>query len=341
MLFVISEDRKNVESIEAESFSDLSIREERIQEWIRAHPEILDEDLLIVSKEFDRFEGARDRLDLLAIDREGNLVIVELKRDQFAAYADLQSIRYAAMISTLTVDELLPYYVEHHRKFGGQDISEEDLREEIEEFVVSEDFEELSNKPRIILCSQDFSQEITTTALWLREFDVDISCVKITPHNVGGKTVIVSEKIIPLRESNEYLTGIKKKEEQRQEAKRTPYLTLDEICAKADEEGIGNQFRRILETAQKHQLWARVEKSCIRYTSPANYRSALFTVWLKSARPGGNSLRVRPENFSEFYPIDFETVKAAIGPEGYRDAYVDAEQFAVGLDKLFEDMKVS
>lgn len=341
MLFVISEDQKNVEGIEAESFGDLRIREERIQEWIRVHPEILDEDLLIVSKEFDRFEGSRDRLDLLAIDREGHLVIVELKRDQFAAHADLQSIRYAAMISTFTVDELLPYYVEYHKKFSGQDISEEDLRDEIEEFVVSEDFEELSNRPRIILCSQDFSQEITTTVLWLREFDVDISCVKVTPHNMDGKTVIVSEKIIPLRESNEYLTGIKKKEEQRQEAKRTPNLTLEEICARAEEEGTGNQFRRILETAQKHDLRARVEKSCIRYTSPANYKNALFTVWLKSARPGGNSMRVRPENFSELYAMDFETVKAVVGPEGYRDAYADAEQFAAGLDKLFEDVKVS
>jgi hypothetical protein len=33
-----------------------------VQEWVRKHPEILGEDLLVVSMEFDRFEGSRDRL---------------------------------------------------------------------------------------------------------------------------------------------------------------------------------------------------------------------------------------------------------------------------------------
>ena len=35
----------------------------------------------------------------------GNLVVVELKRDTFAGYADLQSIRYAAMVSTMTIEQ--------------------------------------------------------------------------------------------------------------------------------------------------------------------------------------------------------------------------------------------
>ncbi len=36
-----------------------------IQEWVREHPKILGKDLLIVSMEFDKFQGSRDRLGLL------------------------------------------------------------------------------------------------------------------------------------------------------------------------------------------------------------------------------------------------------------------------------------
>lgn len=45
---------------------------------------MLGEDLLVVSIEFDRFSNSSDRLDVLAMDRSGNLVVIELKRDSAA-----------------------------------------------------------------------------------------------------------------------------------------------------------------------------------------------------------------------------------------------------------------
>jgi hypothetical protein len=63
-------------------------------------------------------------------------------------------------------------------------------------------------------------RSITTTVLWLRGFDLDISCVRITPHRLRDKIVLVSEKIIPLKESEQYLTGVQEKEEKRQESKK-------------------------------------------------------------------------------------------------------------------------
>src|SRR5690606_35005432 len=150
------------------SFHGLNIWERKhIQEWLRQAPEILGEELLILSIEFDRFTNSKDRLDILALDREGNIVVVELKRDPFAGYADLQSIRYAAMVSALTIESLLPYYLAYQKKYLRiENPSMEKSLSDIQEFVTNEDFEELSNSPRIILCSEDFSQEITTTVLW-------------------------------------------------------------------------------------------------------------------------------------------------------------------------------
>lgn len=37
------------------------------------------EELLIIQKEFDGFDDTRERLDLLALDKDGNLVIIENK----------------------------------------------------------------------------------------------------------------------------------------------------------------------------------------------------------------------------------------------------------------------
>ncbi len=214
MIFSISDDLDKAKKIQAGSFSELKIWERRhIQEWIRINPELLGEDLLIVSIEFDHFSNSADRLDVLAVDRLGNLVVIELKRDPVAGFADLQAIRYAAMVSSMTIELLLPYYIAYRKKYFKESVSEINAQAQIIEFVESDTFTELSNKPRIILCSEGFSQEITAIVLWLRDSDIDISCIKITPYKVEEKIVIIPKIIIPLEEAEQYLIAIKRKEE--------------------------------------------------------------------------------------------------------------------------------
>lgn len=220
MILAVNNGLNSFEKIEGTTFTELNIWErQHIQEWIRQAPEILGEQLLVVSIEFDRFVNSNDRLDILAIDRQGNLVVIELKRDAYAGYADLQSIRYAAMVSSMSIENLLPYYLAYQKKYLNVDNpSKDDSRTSIEEFVSLETFDELSNKPRIILCSENFSQEVTTTVLWLNQSGLDVTCVRITPHRIGDQIVIVPNKIIPLQEAKQYLIDIQKKEE-RQEKK--------------------------------------------------------------------------------------------------------------------------
>ena len=221
MIFSISQGLDKATRINAGSFAGLSIWERaHIEEWIRSNPEILGEDLLVVSIEFDRFDKSSDRLDLLAVDRQGNLVVVELKRDSAAGYADLQAIRYAAMVSSMNIDKLVPYYIAYKKKYDDEALSDLDAKEQIIEFVESDSFVELSTKPRIILCSEGFSQEVTATVLWLRDSQIDISCVSITPYMVDGKVVIVPKVIIPLPEARQYLIDIKRKEEVREASAR-------------------------------------------------------------------------------------------------------------------------
>ena len=216
MILVVNENFEDYKKIDEVSFSELNVWErQHIQEWIRENPEILGEELLVVAIEFDRFVQSKDRLDILAIDRNGNLVIVELKRDSHAGHADLQAIRYAAMVSTMTIEMLIPYYLQYQKKYLNiENPSSDEARTNIIEFVNDDSFSELSNRPRIILCSEDFSQEITTTVLWLNANGLDISCVKIKPHKVDDKIIIVPNKIIPLQEAKQYLIDIQRKEEE-------------------------------------------------------------------------------------------------------------------------------
>lgn len=80
---------------------DLKERQD-LQEWVIAHPQVLGESVLIVTAEFDRWAGAdgalaKDRLDILAMDATGQLVVAELKRGTADRDVHLQAITYAAL----------------------------------------------------------------------------------------------------------------------------------------------------------------------------------------------------------------------------------------------------
>jgi hypothetical protein len=85
----------------------------RLQRLLRARIDAIADDVLIVAEEFGAFADAKRRIDLLGIDREGRLVVFELKRTLDGGHLELQALRYAAMISTMTFDDLVVHYENH------------------------------------------------------------------------------------------------------------------------------------------------------------------------------------------------------------------------------------
>ncbi|MDY7081476.1 MAG: endonuclease NucS, partial [Halobacteria archaeon] len=113
MIFSVDEDEKTAEPIKESNFSELDILEEDdLQQWAIDEPRLLGEDLLVVSSEYSNFEDTRDRLDILALDRDGKLVVVELKRDRADRTTDLQAIKYAGYCATLTGEDIQKEYRE-------------------------------------------------------------------------------------------------------------------------------------------------------------------------------------------------------------------------------------
>ena len=173
---------------------------------------MLGEELLIVTTEYDKFDKTSERLDLLALDKEGNLVIIELKRDNSGKNVNLQALKYAAYCSTLSLNDLVEVYA-IYRKQKGSGISPEASRQALLAFIENDDFEELNDRPRIMLVAKDFRQEVTASVLWLRKFGLDITCVKLDPYELSGDRVAFNSSVlIPLPEAKKFLIQAEKKE---------------------------------------------------------------------------------------------------------------------------------
>ncbi|MGD9696880.1 MAG: hypothetical protein AB7V42_14610 [Thermoleophilia bacterium] len=188
---------------------------QHIEPWIVQRPELLGEELLIITNQFQGFE-VKDRLDVLALDRAGRLVVIEVKRDTSGAYQDLQALRYAALASTFTADQLVEAHRAYVTKKGDPDPGGDGARRRIEEFVASGDLSGVDDddSPRIILVAGAFEVGVTTTVLWLRRVHkVDITCVQLVPYQVGGELVVGSAILIPLPEAGDYEAKVAEKEE--------------------------------------------------------------------------------------------------------------------------------
>lgn len=190
-----------LEPVDTTTFGTEQIRERAdLQRWLRQRIDIFGDDLLVVAEEYALFQDSRRRIDLLAVDHTGTLVVIELKRTEDGGHMELQALRYAAMVSTMTFEHLVDSY-SHYNSVDAQ-AAREALQEWIDEATAPE---ELSDKVRIILVSADFNTEITSTVLWLnQQYATDISCYRLVPYRLDADVLLDVQQIIPLPEATDF-----------------------------------------------------------------------------------------------------------------------------------------
>jgi hypothetical protein len=222
-MFTVNHQTNRISPVKTKRFSELGFTERKhLQEWLAHEPSALGEELLIIQKEFDGFDDTRERLDLLALDKDGNLVIVENKLDDSGRDVVWQALKYASYCASLTKAQIVEIYQQYLDRYepvtGEVDLLSAALSasQRICEFLDAPDLDELKlnlgNSQRIMLVAANFRKEVTSTALWLLGQGISIACFKITPYSLGEQLLINIDQIIPTPEAKELMIGINAKE---------------------------------------------------------------------------------------------------------------------------------
>lgn len=211
-MYKIDPSNNQITKLQQRTFSELGFKErENLQEWIAKEPNALGEELLIIQKEFAGFFDTQERLDLLALDKQGSLVIIENKLDDSGRDVTWQALKYASYCSSLSKDNIRRIYQEYLSKTEPEAKAEEKLSE----FFDSSDYEEINlNKgvtQRIILLAAKFRKEVTSTVLWLMNFKVRLQCFRATPYSMGEELFLNIEQIIPTQDAEDYMIGMAEK----------------------------------------------------------------------------------------------------------------------------------
>jgi|TARA_R110000851_G_scaffold286024_1_gene439878 endonuclease NucS-like protein len=207
-----------IKRLQKTTFAGQGIRERQdIQRMLREQIEIISEGTMVIAEEFGHWDASRRRIDLLCIDKDANLVVVELKRTEDGGHMELQAIRYSAMISTMTFEQV----VDAHKSFLKSIGSDDDAQQRILDFLEWDEPDEdsFAQDVRIVLASAEFSKELTSAVLWLNDKGVDIRCVKMEPFYNGEKILLDIQQVIPLPETEQFQVQVRQKKQKEQQAR--------------------------------------------------------------------------------------------------------------------------
>lgn len=213
-----------VTKIEEKTFSELHMKEEDLEKILRKNVDMVcddDESLLLVGEQVENRVQARS--DLTAVDQDGNLVLIELKRDkkdieQRKEPLEFQAIRYAASCATIeNTDALIrnvfaPYIEKHRAEFREDNLSAEEIaRQRLSDFIDKNgiDIESFNAHQRIILVASEFDEQTLSASAWLLKNGIDITCYKMALSEIKGEMYINPVKLLPTGDCEEYYIGFK------------------------------------------------------------------------------------------------------------------------------------
>ena len=166
----LDRDKQTFSLLDTPTLADVSITERHdLQEFIfNSAGEFFKEigqELFLLGKEVEPSKNVQDRIDLLAVDKEGTCVVIELKRGNHKLHM-LQAISYTAMLSQWGPDDFLQ-------------LLGDDQQETLLDFL-EVDLENINRQQRIILVAEAYDYALLIGAEWLSEqYGLDITCCRI------------------------------------------------------------------------------------------------------------------------------------------------------------------
>ena len=184
----------------AEQTNFLIQDQEKVQKLLRDNIELLSPKLFVIAENFSNSKLGNNQIDLLCIDQNANLVVIEFLNSDPEPSANLSFLHKSALVSKLSFNKL----VKAHQAFLKQNgISDVDAQDKILKFLnrsrstIEENFTRIV---RTILISKEISEEIETTAKWLKENGVDIGWVHVNWVQNIDRILLEISDVIPIIE---------------------------------------------------------------------------------------------------------------------------------------------
>jgi hypothetical protein len=280
-----------------EKYEKLSVdKEQKIEEFIEKHPKLLGEDIFIIGRQISTPIG---RLDLLGLDKNGNVIIVELKKGLPSRQVVSQILDYAVWGEELQYDDLNKIAKENHLD-GSLDLYKKFEKTFGEVPTAFNQFQ------RLYVISESFDSKTTSICRYLKRSGINISCISINFHKHNEHEVVNTELVVGseetlIEEFGDVQTAQKETWNERlQSTSDTNKNTINQLISKIE---------------QKFNTKAMPNKRWLYFCTKLPYeRKNLFTVL--ALRKDGCDIRFRIDSSTFEFGSEVRDVKGYFFPKG-------------------------
>ena len=323
-LWEITKDRELVEMT-----SNQIPLEEDLETWLESDISVLDPNLLVIGRQVPTGYGGT--IDLLCLNKAGDTVVVELKRGTTPREVTAQALDYVSWVKDLSYDKLTEIA---HEYFGD----EGSLASKYQGRFKDELPGELNLKHHSLVVAENTDGSTKRIVRYLSDMGVPINVVTVQHfRDKDDRKILAQVYLIPPEEADA----------KSRSTSRRQSTNLTELQAEAEENGIGNMFRRMREGVRdillarpySHRIWYGVR-------IPGGGQRALLIVYsVPSEDDQGMQFAVHVSRFSEFLEFSTEQLLEWL-PENTKEQDVthwvgsspEEKQYARGLGGTFQSV---
>jgi len=167
-------------------------KEVDIEEFIEKYPKILENDFFIIGRQVPT--TTKTRIDLMGLDKEGNVIIIEIKKGQSPRDVVAQILEYGVWAEGLQYDDLNEIAKEKHLS------NFPDLYKKYEqEFKTIPD--PFNENHRLYIVAEKIDEKIEDMCRYLRVRAVDIKCVELNFLEKGNQTLVNTNVVVGTEET--------------------------------------------------------------------------------------------------------------------------------------------
>lgn len=161
--------------------------ERQIEDLIEKNPSLLAKDLIIIGRQIETTEGKI--VDLLGIDKEGSVVIIELKKDQAPRKVISQILDYGVWAEGLTYESLNAIAKERHLH------NHKTLMEKFQEWTDDID-PEFNQTQKLYVVAEEIDPQTEQLARYLRRKGIELFCIELNFYEKDGHQLVDTREII-------------------------------------------------------------------------------------------------------------------------------------------------